>query len=79
MKNEGAGVASMDHEPTVAVAQVFAGLLFLSMVFYMMRRARSNRRSMLEKNAPRLLRKMKWVVVHETRSSLRNPMTMRWK
>ena len=31
----------MDHELTVVVAQVFAGL-FLSMAFSMMRRARSN-------------------------------------
>ena len=44
----------MDHELTVAVAQVFAGLLFLGMVFYMMRRARSNCWLMLEKNAPKI-------------------------
>ena len=44
----------MDHELTVAVAQMFAGLLLLGMAFYMMRRARSNRRSMLEKHAPKI-------------------------
>ena len=54
MKNEKAGVASMDHELTVTIAQMFAGLLLIGMAFYMMRRARSNRRSMLEKNAPKI-------------------------
>jgi hypothetical protein len=54
MKNKNRTLHDMEPETTTAIAQLLAGVTFLAMAWFLVKRMNKNREAMLESNAPKI-------------------------